>query len=321
MSTRALSYALGAVVVGGTSYYLLRKYVAGGVCRSRASLKGRTVIITGANAGVGLETAADLAGRGARVIMACRSVERGEKAAVEVRKRSGNNNVVFSQLDLASLASVRQFAERTLKEPQIDVLINNAGVCLPEVSLTVDGNEIHFAVNHLGHFLLTNLLLDRIKESTASRIVVVSSRMQGYSEPFDFETVNTDNNTMLYSGMLTRAYAQSKLANALFSYSLSKRLEGTGVTVNALHPGAIDTEMASGSLFRTLPFLHYFKVLKRALSLSLSLVNFCTIAILTTLAHLFTPYNYYTATSSTDIISVLQDSKGGSSDYHLLCCI
>ena len=85
--------------------------------------------------------------------------------------------------------------------------------------------------------------------------------MQGYSEPFDFKTVNTDNNAMLYSGMLTRAYAQSKLANALFSYSLSKRLESTGVTVNALHPGAIDTEMASGSLFRTLPFLHYFKVL------------------------------------------------------------
>ena len=87
--------------------------------------------------------------------------------------------------------------------------------------------------------------------------------MQGYREPFDFEKVNTDDNTMLYSGMVTRAYAQSKLANALFSYSLSKRLEGTGVTVNALHPGAIDTEMANGSLFRTLPFLHYFKVLKR----------------------------------------------------------
>lgn len=262
MSTGALSYALGAIVVGGTSYFLLRKYVAGGVCRSRASLKGRTVIITGANAGVGLETAVDMAGRGARVIMACRSVERGEKAALEVRKRSGNNDVVFSQLDLASLSSVRQFAERTLEEePQINVLINNAGVCLSEVSRTVDGNEVHFAVNHLGHFLLTNLLLGRIKESTAPRIVVVSSRMQGYSEPFDFKTVNTDNNAMLYSGMLTRAYAQSKLANALFSYSLSKRLESTGVTVNALHPGAIDTEMASGSLFRTLPFLHYFKVL------------------------------------------------------------
>ena len=279
--TSALSYALGAAVVGGTSYYLLRKYVAGGVCRSRASLKGRTVIVTGANAGIGLETAVDLAGRGARVIMACRNVERGEKAAVEVRKRSSNNDVVFSQLDLASLESVRQFAGRTLKEEaHIDVLVNNAGVCLTKVSRTVDGNEIHFAVNHLGHFLLTNLLLDRIKESTAPRIIVVSSRMQGYHELFDFEKVNTDDNTMLYSGMITRAYVQSKLANVLFSHSLSKQVEGTGVTVNALHPGAIDTEMASGSLFRTLPFLHYFKVLQDtdtdtycSLSLSLSLMS------------------------------------------------
>ena len=116
MSTRALAYAFGATVIGGAAYYLLRKYVAGGVCTSRASLKGRTVIVTGANAGVGLETAADLAGRGAKVIMACRSVERGEKAAVEVRKRSGNEDVVFSQLDLASLESVRQFAERIYTE-------------------------------------------------------------------------------------------------------------------------------------------------------------------------------------------------------------
>ena len=160
------------------------------------------MIVTGANAGIGLETAADLAGRGAKVIMACRSVERGEKAAVEARKRSGNEDVVFSQLDLASLESVRQFAERTLREePQIDVLINNAGVCLPEISRTVDGNEIHFAVNHLGHFLLTNLLLERIKESTTPRIVIVSSIMQRYREAFDFEAVNTDNNTMLNSGM------------------------------------------------------------------------------------------------------------------------
>ena len=235
---------------------------AGGICRSRASLKGRTVIVTGGNAGIGLETAADMAGRGARVILACRSVERGEKAAVEVRKRSGNNDVVFSQLDLASLASVRQFAARTLKEePQINVLIANAGVCLSKVSFNADGNEIHFAVNHLGHFLLANLLLERIKESPASRIVVVSSRIHHYHDPLDFETVNTDDNTMLLFGLVSKAYGQSKLANALFSYSLSKQLEGTGVTVNALHPGAIDSEMAS-SLFRGMPFLHYFKVLK-----------------------------------------------------------
>ena len=267
-------FAFGAAVVSGTLYYLLRKYIAGGFCRSRASLKGRTVIVTGANVGIGLETAADLAGRGARVIMACRSVERGEKAAVEVRKRSANNDVVFSQLDLASFESVRQFAERTLKEEShIDVLVNNAGVCLSKVSRTIDGNEIHFATNHLGHFLLTNLLLHRIKESTAPRIVVVSSRVHHYHEPFDFETVNTNDNTLLLR-LITRAYAQSKLANALFSYSLSKRLEGTGVTVNALHPGFIATEMSGGGLFfRGIPLLSYIKVLVLSLPPSLLTVT------------------------------------------------
>ena len=140
------------------------------------------------------------------------------------------------------------------------MLIANAGVSLSKASLNTDGNEIHFAVNHLGHFLLTNLLLERIKESPASRIVVVSSKIHAIRDPFDFETVNTEDSTMLFSESVSKAYVQSKLANALFSYSLSKRLEGTGVTVNALHPGVIDTEMASGSLFRGMPFLHYFKV-------------------------------------------------------------
>ena len=129
--------------------------------------------------------------------MACRSVERGEKAVVKVRKRSGSNDVVFSQLDLASLASVRQFAERVLEdETHIDILINNAGVCLSDVSRTLDGLEVHFATNHLGHFLLTNLLLKRLRESpTSARIVVVSARVHKYDEPFDFEKVNTDDNT------------------------------------------------------------------------------------------------------------------------------
>ena len=137
--------------------YLIRKFMAGAVCKSKARLDGKTVIITGANTGIGLETAVDLAKRNARVILACRSVERGETAAVEVRKRSGNDNAVFVQLDLASLDSVRWFAAKILEEePRIDILINNAGVmAIPECKLTQDGFEMQFGTNHLGHFLLT----------------------------------------------------------------------------------------------------------------------------------------------------------------------
>ena len=167
----------GAVGLACLCVYLIRRWAAGGVCRSQARLDGKTVIITGANTGIGLETAVDLAKRNARVILACRSVERGETAAVEVRKRSGNDNVVFVQLDLASLDSVRKFAAKILEEePRIDILINNAGVMLPTRTLTQDGFETAFGVNHLGHFLLTNLLLDCIKEAPSARIINVSSK-------------------------------------------------------------------------------------------------------------------------------------------------
>ena len=151
------------------------------------SLDGKTVIITGANTGIGLETAVDLAKRNARVILACRSVERGEKAAVEVRKRSGNDNVVFRQLDLASLDSVRKFSDKILEEePRIDILINNAGLYNSSYLETIDGFEMTFAVNHLGHFLLTNLLLDRLKEAPSARVVNVGAALyklhKGYHE-------------------------------------------------------------------------------------------------------------------------------------------
>ena len=233
---------LAAGAVGLSCIFLVRKWVAhhGGVCRSQARLDGKTVIITGANTGIGLETAVDLAKRNARVILACRSVERGEKAAVEVRKRSGNNNVVFFQLDLASLDSVRKFAAKILEEePQIDILINNAGVmALPERTLTQDGFEMQFAVNHLGHFLLTNLLLDHIKKTPSARIVNVSSKAHLRGN-IDFENLNSEKSYVPWI-----AYDTSKLANILFTRSLAKRLEGTGVTANSLHPGLIMTELS-----------------------------------------------------------------------------
>ena len=236
---------VGAVAVGA-AFYVIRGYFAGGVCRSKALLNGKTVIITGANTGIGKATAIDLAKRNARVILACRSVEKGEKAAVEVRKRSESDNVVFQQLNLASLTSVRQFAARILKEePQLDILINNAAVMVCPYMKTEDGFEMQFGVNHLGHFLLTNLLLDRLKEAPAARIVNVSSRGYTFGK-INFEDLQSEQSYEPWS-----AYGRSKLANILFSRSLAKRLEGTNVTINSLHPGMVRTELG-----RHIPHIH-----------------------------------------------------------------
>ena len=236
---------LAAVVLGLCFVRILRKWAAGGVCKSGAKLDGKTVIITGGNSGIGLETAVDLAKRNARVILACRSVEKGEKAAVDVRKRSGNDNVVFAQLDLASLDSIRQFAAKILEEePQIDILINNAGVMIiPERRLTKDGFEMQFGTNHLGHFLLTNLLLDRIKEAPSARIVNVSSVGYRFGS-IDFQNLNCERSYSRIS-----SYGCSKLANILFTRSLAKRLQGTNVTTNALHPGSIRTGLQQHWIF------------------------------------------------------------------------
>ena len=174
------------------------------------------------------------------MILACRGVERGETAAVEVRERSRNENVMFRQLDLASCTSVRSFATRVLtEEDEIHILINNAGVMMTPYQLTEDGFETQFGVNHLGHFLLTLLLLERIKKSAPSRIINVSSYAHVFGK-LDFEDMmwaKTRYNSML-------AYGRSKLANVMFSRELAKRLVGSGVTVCSLHPGTIRTELS-----------------------------------------------------------------------------
>ena len=234
--------ALSGVILT-LGYGLFRKWVGGRVCHSRAVLHGKVAIITGANTGIGLETAVDLAKRGARIILACRSVERGEKAAVKVRRRSGNLNVTFLKLDLASLDSIRAFADKVIQqETHLDLLINNAGVHLPFYQQTEDGFELTMAVNHLGHFLLTNLLLDLIKSSPSARIIIVSSSLYKRCSEFEFTEINS-NNPSRFCGTMSRAYCQSKLANILFASSLSKRLIGTGVCVYTLHPGVINTEL------------------------------------------------------------------------------
>ncbi|XP_016316299.1 retinol dehydrogenase 14-like [Sinocyclocheilus anshuiensis] len=203
-------------------------------------LRGKTIIVTGANSGIGKATAAELLRCQGRVIMACRDRERAEKAAQEIQQEAGTEQgeLVIKLLDLASLKSVRIFCEEIMKEEsRIDILINNAGIYQCPYTKSEDGFEIQFAVNHLGHFLLTNLLLDLLKRSAPSRIIVLSSKLYKYGE-INFDDLNSEQS---YDKAF--AYARSKLANLLFTLELSHRLEETGVTVNALTPGIVQTNL------------------------------------------------------------------------------
>ncbi|GBM12755.1 Retinol dehydrogenase 11 [Araneus ventricosus] len=207
-------------------------------CTSEAKLNNKTVIITGGNAGIGKETALDLAARGAKVIIGCRDTEKGRKAAEDIRRQVPAANIIVKYLDLASFSSIRQFAAEILKsEPRIHILINNAGIMMCPESKTVDGFEMQIGVNHLGHFLLTNLLLDRIKESSPARVINVSS------EAYTFGKVSLSDINMERGYNPIWAYGQSKLANILFTRELARRLEGTSVTTYCLHPGNVETEL------------------------------------------------------------------------------
>lgn len=233
-------------------------------CRSAVKLNGKTAIVTGANTGIGKTTAMDLARRGARVILACRDQRRGEAAALEIVQETGNSQVVFMQLDLASLQSVRSFADSFLRsEPRLDLLINNAG--LMNGGKTEDGFGMIFGVNHLGHFLLTVLLLERLKASEASRVVTVASKAYEMGK-VDFSCLAAHRDLALGSSdfHLFQKYCHSKLCNVLFTYELAKRLQGSSVTCYSLHPGAIKTEIGrySGFWWKLLvtPFVFLFFV-------------------------------------------------------------
>lgn len=213
-------------------------FVVGARCKSKERIDGKTVIITGANTGIGKQTAIDLACRGAKVIIACRNELKALESLKDIKNESKSNIVYFKQLDLASLASIRSFADEVLsEEKRIDILVNNAGVMFTPYSLTEDGFEMQFGVNHLGHFLLTMLLLDSIKSTPNSRIVMVSSvaHVAGY---LDFSDMMW---TKKYNWIL--AYCRSKLANVMFANELARRLESTGVSVYSLHPGSIQTDL------------------------------------------------------------------------------
>ena len=239
-----LSYTMSPLEVGILSLIILlvclgwRYYfVSGAPCRSKQRMDGKTVLITGGNTGIGKETAIDLARRGAKVIIACRDERRASKAVIDIKSKAGSQKVLFKKVDLASLASVRTFCDSILSEEEhIDVLIANAGVMNAPYQLTEDGYEPTFAVNHLGHFLLTLLLLDRIKSTPSSRILVVSS----HAHYIGF--IDLENMKWMKSYRTMGSYAHSKLANVMFVRELAKRLVGTGVTAYAIHPGTINSE-------------------------------------------------------------------------------
>ena len=209
-------------------------------------LSGRHAIVTGANTGIGLETTRVLALRGSSVTMACRDLEKAQEARRRVVSESGGRIAPDSlrplHLDLASLGSVRAFAREMLATLQpIHLLINNAGVMLPDRRETRDGFEAHLGINHLGHFLLTQLLLNRVCASAPARIVNVSSdAMHFASLTPKFLDLNWENRR--FSGW--RSYGDSKLMNLLFTNELNRRLAGSGVVAFALHPGMVTTELA-----------------------------------------------------------------------------
>lgn len=201
-------------------------------------IEGKICLITGATSGIGLATAWELAGRGATVVMAGRNAERGEAARQKVIAKSGNHNVHLLLADFSSLAEVRSLAEAFLSRfPALHVLINNAGVVTPRRKRSKDGFEMQLAVNHLAPFLLTNLLLPLMEPSAPARIITVSSSVYSWGN-IDFNDLQSEGH---YDSV--NVYAMTKLANILFTAELAKRLEGSLVTANCLHPGVINTNL------------------------------------------------------------------------------
>ena len=211
-------------------------------------MKGKICMITGANSGIGKATALGLAKMGATIIMVCRNKDRGEKALEDIKKEVENGTVDLMIADLSTQKAIHQLVKEFKERYQfLHVLINNAGVNLSRCVLTEDGIETTFAVNYLAQYLLSNLLLDVLQASSPARIVNVASSV--LAKNIDFENLNGEKHYRQLN-----AYGQSKLAVILFTYELSRRIEGTGVTVNCLHPGYVKTNMIKN--FRK--FVKYF---------------------------------------------------------------
>ncbi len=212
-------------------------------------MKNKTVLITGANAGIGKFTALGLAKQGANIILLCRSKAKGKVAQKEI-KQIATGSVELILCDLGDFSSIRQaVAQFTKMHQQLDVLINNAGLITSSFGTTKNGFELQFGVNYLGHFLLTKLLLDHLKAAPSARIIHVSSMIHQNGK-IDFDSFQ--NRPRQYGSM--KAYAQSKLCMILFNKELSRRLIDTNITTNALHPGAVATSIANKNTSRLLSF-------------------------------------------------------------------
>lgn len=205
-------------------------------------MKDKICLVTGANAGIGRAAAQELAQMGAHVVMLCRSRERGEAAQAAIKEKSGNPNVDLLLADLSVQAETRRAAaEFRAKHSRLDVLVNNAGAFFYRRLETADGLEMSFALNHLGYFLLTNLLLEPLRAAAPSRIINVSSNAHKGAR-LNFDDLQSRRR---YRGF--QAYGASKLANILFTIELAERLQGSGVTVNAMHPGFVATNFGKNN--------------------------------------------------------------------------
>ncbi|MGH8279852.1 MAG: SDR family oxidoreductase [Gammaproteobacteria bacterium] len=221
-----------------------------------APLAGKTVLVTGATSGIGLEAAVVLAKMGAQTVITGRDPQRIEAALERIRKDAPQARADALQADFASQAQVRKLAEDfRSRHARLDVLINNAGGVHRRRTLTEDGFEATFAVNHLAPFLLTRLLLDRITASAPARIVNVASAMHRHG------ALDLDDPSMAHGYSILNAYARSKLANVLFTRALAERLAGQGVTVNAVHPGTVATRIWSGAPLWVRPWLALYSKL------------------------------------------------------------
>lgn len=229
------------------------------------AMDGKVVLITGGNSGIGKEAAIALAGMGAHVAITARNEKKGADARAEIVHTANVDpaKVDVVALDLASMASIRACANDVLaRYDRLDVLLNNAGGTIGARRVTDDGFEMTFGVNHLGHFLLTNLLLDRIKASAPARVITVASMAHRYARGgLDFDDLQSERGR--YRGM--QVYGRSKLANILFAGELARRLDGTGVTSNSVHPGWVATNFSQEGDTR---FMGFFSKLARPLAIS-----------------------------------------------------
>ncbi|GMS87467.1 hypothetical protein PENTCL1PPCAC_9642 [Pristionchus entomophagus] len=266
-----------AIAAGALGVYLMRKYFKGGQFTGNVSVRGKVAVVTGSNTGIGLETVKELNLRGAKVYMLCRSEQRAADAKIELVKGGCDaSRLIYVNCDLGSKENVRKCAAKMSQlETSIDILVNNAGVWMPDYQTTADGHEMTWGTNHLGHFLLTELLLPLIEKATEGRIVIVASKLHYYSTAIDLDTIDA-NDGFVANMAENMAYNKSKLANVMYARELTRRLRSKGnntVTVNSLHPGVIATEilrnMGAGARIFQIVFAFFMKSWKDGAQTSL----------------------------------------------------